>query len=689
MMLFSPSSASPADLHSHSHAHSSTRNYSPPPPLSPSATGYPTELSSHFATIPTNLFSSVLTANLFSPIFFQNVDTLFQIPLSPKSALKHSFFGNHKPEHSNSHHYHQQHATNQQRGQSEFGSVTFIPLVTAATKSGSLSALPASRSHTSSSSLTNFDLSSSVSSLSSTTSSTSSASSSSSSADAELLPPLLNSSENPQRSKSTPGSERHSRSNSWSSLDGLNLNSSTTPNPLTSASKSQVSSRASSNNNSGSNTPFLALPEQEYKYPLSTTQRKHLISECKQLRLALAKRNSSSTSANSSTSSTTPNSATNLSASVNSSAAPFSNLSHSSLLSLYTHKKSVIRHSCALRIQALWRGYTARRPITCSSSAPRSRLSTLLSLIQTERLASGRGNVEIDRMNVIQLTEEKKILKKILNREYLMRMRKGLSGKDDDEAAQGGKGQSNATSSSNSLNKHQQRDIVIRQRANGEKVSALKLDPAMRQAYKPIVDLYKQVSNLLKSKSTPLETASVIQFESKTEEKLPSSYKTLIEKKDRSDHNNNNKITISNTSEAKTSSSSSGIVVGKDSKDGVVYSSVAAEKRSLQLLLNEYERDFISKRGRQIMYASDIGPVAAEWARYKQLKQQLNPSSSSSSSSSTSSTSSSIHAGELTSANYVAPAATTSGSSNTHRKSGIKNTITASLPSSGSVQKSR
>ena len=47
------------------------------------------------------------------------------------------------------------------------------------------------------------------------------------------------------------------------------------------------------------------------------------------------------------------------------------------------------------------------------------------------------------------------------------------------------------------------------------------------------------------------------------------------------------------------------------------------EKRRLQIRLREYEDKFMMDNGRKVKYHRDIAPVAAEYRRYKEIKNTL------------------------------------------------------------------
>lgn len=47
------------------------------------------------------------------------------------------------------------------------------------------------------------------------------------------------------------------------------------------------------------------------------------------------------------------------------------------------------------------------------------------------------------------------------------------------------------------------------------------------------------------------------------------------------------------------------------------------EKRRLQVRLRDYEDRFMSEHGRKVKYHRDIAPVAAEYRRYKEIKNTL------------------------------------------------------------------
>jgi hypothetical protein len=82
-----------------------------------------------------------------------------------------------------------------------------------------------------------------------------------------------------------------------------------------------------------------------------------------------------------------------------------------------------------------------------------------------------------------------------------------------------------------------------------------------------------------------------------------------------------------------TASSSSGIVLSSSSgalsssktipTDGGEHQKLFAEKKELQIKLNHFQQEFERQHGRKIMYEEDKAPIAAEYARYKQVKQLL------------------------------------------------------------------
>lgn len=47
------------------------------------------------------------------------------------------------------------------------------------------------------------------------------------------------------------------------------------------------------------------------------------------------------------------------------------------------------------------------------------------------------------------------------------------------------------------------------------------------------------------------------------------------------------------------------------------------EKRRLQVRLRDYEDKFMAEHGRKVKYHRDIAPVAAEYRRYKEIKNTL------------------------------------------------------------------
>lgn len=52
-------------------------------------------------------------------------------------------------------------------------------------------------------------------------------------------------------------------------------------------------------------------------------------------------------------------------------------------------------------------------------------------------------------------------------------------------------------------------------------------------------------------------------------------------------------------------------------------SMLKTEKKKLQSVLREYEKDFLARHGRAVKYVKDINPVMEKYTRYKSLKSQL------------------------------------------------------------------
>jgi hypothetical protein len=61
----------------------------------------------------------------------------------------------------------------------------------------------------------------------------------------------------------------------------------------------------------------------------------------------------------------------------------------------------------------------------------------------------------------------------------------------------------------------------------------------------------------------------------------------------------------------------------KEQLTETMIATLRAEKRALQLKLNQYEKLFQKQKGRKIKFQHDVAPVRVEWGRYKKLKLAL------------------------------------------------------------------
>eukprot|EP00026_Physarum_polycephalum_P020409 Phypoly_transcript_22971.p2 GENE.Phypoly_transcript_22971~~Phypoly_transcript_22971.p2 ORF type:complete len:120 (+),score=27.66 Phypoly_transcript_22971:131-490(+) len=53
------------------------------------------------------------------------------------------------------------------------------------------------------------------------------------------------------------------------------------------------------------------------------------------------------------------------------------------------------------------------------------------------------------------------------------------------------------------------------------------------------------------------------------------------------------------------------------------YKSLKTEKKQLQIMLHQYQNDFVKKHGRKVQFVEDREPVRVEYERYKDLKAEL------------------------------------------------------------------
>jgi hypothetical protein len=80
-------------------------------------------------------------------------------------------------------------------------------------------------------------------------------------------------------------------------------------------------------------------------------------------------------------------------------------------------------------------------------------------------------------------------------------------------------------------------------------------------------------------------------------------------------------LSSSSSSNLSTSTNSSSRSASHDGSND--YAKLFAEKKDLQIKLNQFQQEFERVNGRKIMYEEDKAPIAAEYARYKQVKQLL------------------------------------------------------------------
>lgn len=74
----------------------------------------------------------------------------------------------------------------------------------------------------------------------------------------------------------------------------------------------------------------------------------------------------------------------------------------------------MIRDSCAIKIQAVWRGYQVRRPVASARDPCHSRLCIAQETIRKQRESYSRPQ-DINKMTIEQLQEDKAFLKRLLN----------------------------------------------------------------------------------------------------------------------------------------------------------------------------------------------------------------------------------------------------------------------------------
>jgi len=115
------------------------------------------------------------------------------------------------------------------------------------------------------------------------------------------------------------------------------------------------------------------------------------------------------------------------------------------------------------------------------------------------------------------------------------------------------------------------------------------LSKADKEVYRPVYELYHKLKALIKAKSVEKD---------KDKDK---------DKKKKSPH-----------SQTASPSLSASVALTQ-----LTTQQLLAEKKALQIKLNQFEKQFQKLKGRNIKYQSDILPVRAEWNRYKFLKSQL------------------------------------------------------------------
>lgn len=84
------------------------------------------------------------------------------------------------------------------------------------------------------------------------------------------------------------------------------------------------------------------------------------------------------------------------------------------LIADYQACRRAIRESSAIRIQAVWRGYQARRPVKSARDPAHARLALAQTAIQKQRKSYGRPN-DVRAMNLEQLQDDKAYMKRLLN----------------------------------------------------------------------------------------------------------------------------------------------------------------------------------------------------------------------------------------------------------------------------------
>jgi len=84
------------------------------------------------------------------------------------------------------------------------------------------------------------------------------------------------------------------------------------------------------------------------------------------------------------------------------------------LIQKYNGMKQRIRDSCAVTIQAAWRGYQTRRPVTSARDKSYSKLTLALDTIRKQRASYSRPQ-DVEEMSMEQLIEDKSFMKRMLN----------------------------------------------------------------------------------------------------------------------------------------------------------------------------------------------------------------------------------------------------------------------------------
>ena len=296
---------------------------------------------------------------------------------------------------------------------------------------------------------------------------------------------------------------------------------------------------------------------------------------------------------------------------------PSSSSSPPSLAALqerYSRQKALIRESAALAIQRAYRGWRSRRLHSTSqqrerkmtarahlerrsmdavaaqvteaataevtggemdasdgaateeasaASSPSARLDSILDALLNQRLCDARMAAAVEEWGRVELEKERALLKALLMRESERRRERRTAGEDP------------------------------------------AVDAEMRRVFGPLFAHYRHLQSLLQSRAHSLR-AKVPLFHS------PDSANGL--RAGGACAPSASAFTRVNAS----SPSPSPSPVSPPS-----FSSLAGEKRSLQLALGEFTRAFQASHGRSISSAEDIAPVKAEWARYKYLKRAL------------------------------------------------------------------